>query len=275
MASITTRELDSLADFARQRWGLVIDDRKRVIVENRLAALRRSTPVDDVTSLISGLRRGGQPELELRLFDVLSTNHTHFFRESEQLDLLADELIKPARAAGRNGLRLWSAGCSKGCEPYSLSILMHEVFQDPLKLDHRILATDLSTGALDEARRGVYSTLELEDVSETRRKGCFRTLEEHGRRTFQIDPKYRSVVSFGLLNLLSPWPMKGPFDAILCRNVMIYFDADTRRRLAERFLDLLRPGGFLLVGTSETLADFGLDVDVVAASAYRKRGHPA
>ncbi|MCP4744037.1 MAG: protein-glutamate O-methyltransferase CheR [Actinomycetales bacterium] len=272
MKQVSDSELASLATFARQRWGLVIDEKKRVIVENRLAALRRTTELESVESLIKGLRQGTQPDLELKLFDVLSTNHTHFFREPEQLDLLIRDLIKPARASGRKGLKFWSAGCSKGCEPYSLSILLHEAFKEPSSFEHRILATDLSTTILKEARRGTYSPLELDGVSEGRRKGYFREHVEGSRRSFQVDPKLASVVSFGLLNLLDPWPMKGPFDAILCRNVMIYFDAETRRELAARFLKLLKPGGYLLIGTSETLADFGLDIDVAAASAYRKRG---
>ena len=240
MKRVSDAEFSSIATFAQHKWGLVIDEKKRVIVENRIAALRKTTNVDDVVSLIQNLRSGGLPDLELKLFDVLSTNHTHFFREEEQLDLLVEDIVQPARNAGANGLKLWSAGCSRGCEPYSLSILLHEAFQNPAKKGHRILATDLSTGALSHAQRGLYSELELDGVTPARRGGYFRECQDRGKKAFQIDPKLGSVVSFGLLNLLNPWPMKGPFDAILCRNVMIYFDVDTRRKLAHRFLSLLQ-----------------------------------
>ena len=184
-----------------------------MIVENRIAALRRSDPsVDDVASLIKGLRSDSRPELELALFDVLSTNHTHFFRESDHLDVLKKEVLDPATAARKKGLRIWSAG-------------RH-----------------------------------------------FTHAPATGRDSYRIDPSLAGIVSFGRLNLLERWPMKGPFDAILCRNVMIYFDAATRESLARRFLGLIRPGGFLMIGTSETLADFDVPAETLSSSVYRKPG---
>ncbi|MEO0663550.1 MAG: CheR family methyltransferase [Planctomycetota bacterium] len=270
---LSDAELDLLSGYAHEKWGLVINEKKRVIVENRIAALRRSDPsVDDVSSLIKGLRNDSRPKLELALFDVLSTNHTHFFREADHLDLLKKEVLEPAKAARKKGLRIWSAGCSRGCEPYSLSIVMREVFGDPAKDDHRILATDLSTGALRAAREGLYSGIELEGLDKKQIERHFTHAPVKGRDSYRIDPSLAGIVSFGRLNLLERWPMKGPFDAILCRNVMIYFDAATRESLARRFLGLIRPGGYLMIGTSETLADFDVPAEALSSSVYRKPG---
>lgn len=266
-------ELELLAGYAHEKWGLVIDGKKRVIVENRLAQLRRTDPsIGEVTSLIEGLRSCPQPKLDLALFDVLSTNHTHFFREPEHIELLRKDVFEPAKAAKKRSLRIWSAGCSRGCEPYTLSIVMHEVFGDPSAMDHRILATDLSTGALQAAKRGIYSGIELEGLDAPRKRKYFKPVQAKAKDAHQVDGDLARIISFGRLNLLEPWPMKGPFDAILCRNVMIYFDSATRKKLAQRFLQLVRPEGLLIIGTSETLADFDLPVDSVGSSAYRKRG---
>ncbi len=274
MTRIEASELEALARLARNKWGLVIDKRKQVIVENRLHSLRRTHRVEDIPSLVRTLELGQDPRLELALFDVLSTNHTHFFREEDHLNTLRSDILNPARANGRR-LRLWSAGCSRGCEPYSLSILLHEIFDDPAKLDHRILATDLSTGALDAARRGVYTRQEMQDVSPQRRTRFFKNHGESEHSEYAIQERVRAPVSFHMLNLLDTWPMKGPFDAVFCRNVMIYFDSDTRKKLAERFLRLVRPGGFLFIGTSETLSGFDLDAEPLSVGAYRRAGAAA
>lgn len=275
MKSISDSEFAALTEYAKEKWGLAIDAKKRIVVENRVEALRRRIAVDDVTSLISGLRTAPRPEVDLELFDVLSTNHTHFFREKEHLDLIRTEILEPAKNENRRGLRFWSAGCSKGCEPYSLSMYMHEVFGDPKAKGHRILGTDLSKGVLAEARAGLYTGQEMDGVDAQRMQRYFTKRQNGPRVAHRIDPTIQSLVSFGMLNLQDPWPMKGPFDAILCRNVMIYFDDITRRMLARRFVDLLRPGGLLMVGTSESLADYDLDVESVIASAYRKNGGAA
>ena len=184
-----------------------------MIVENRIAALRRSDPsVDDVASLIKGLRSDSRPELELALFDVLSTNHTHFFRESDHLDVLKKEVLDPATAARKKGLRIWSAG-------------RH-----------------------------------------------FTHAPATGRDSYRIDPSLAGIVSFGRLNLLERWPMKGPFDAILCRNVMIYFDPQTTAHVVSTLYERLAPGGYLLVGESERIHGNQGKLEYKQPTEYQKVG---
>jgi chemotaxis protein methyltransferase CheR len=271
VSGLLDHEFKQISALAHRKWGLSIDVKKRVIVENRLQALRREHPVDSVDSLVRTIESGGSNPLELALFDVLSTNHTSFFREEEHFDILHKEILTPAKAGGK-GLRLWSAGCSRGCEPYTLSILLREVLSHPKRRDDRILATDLSTGALSAARAGVYSNQEVANVSPERLRTYFRQVENRGVQSAQIVPELRDIISFNMLNLLDPWPMKGPFDSIMCRNVMIYFDTPTREALARRFVSLLRPGGLFFIGTSESLGGYDVDVEQLMVGAYRKPG---
>ena len=271
MNKLKDTEFEQISALAHRKWGLSIDAKKRVIVENRLLGLKREHPIDSVRSLVQDIERGVAKPLELALFDVLSTNHTSFFREDEHFDLLQREILTPARGKSK-GLRIWSAGCSRGCEPYTLSILLREVLSKPRQRDDRILATDLSTGALSAARGGIYSKQEVSTVSPNRLKTYFREVDARGSMGFQIVPELRDIVSFSLLNLLDHWPMKGPFDAIMCRNVMIYFDTPTREKLARRFMKLLRPGGLFFVGTSESLGGYDVDAEQVMVGAYRKPG---
>ncbi|QDV04520.1 Chemotaxis protein methyltransferase Cher2 [Planctomycetes bacterium Poly30] len=264
-------DLDLLSAFAHRKWGLSIDAKKRVIVENRIHSLQRDYPIESVKSLVKDIERGQAQALELALFDVLSTNHTSFFREDVHYDLIVNDILKPARRRSK-GLRIWSAGCSRGCEPYTLSILLQEILEKPKMRDDRILATDLSTGALAAARLGVYTQQEVHGVTPARLRTFFQEVDHRGSKGYQIAPRLRDIVSFNMLNLLDPWPMKGPFDVVLCRNVMIYFDTPTRKALAQRFLKLLRPGGLFFVGTSESLNGYALDVEQLMVGAYRKPG---
>lgn len=274
MSKILDSEFEKLSALAHRKWGLSIDAKKRVIVENRLQGLRREHPIESVQSLVQSIERGAAKSLELALFDVLSTNHTSFFRESKHFDLLREEVLIPARRKSE-GLRIWSAGCSRGCEAYTLSIILREVLRKPKQRDDRILATDLSTGALAAARTGVFSKQEVASVPKDTLEAYFQRVDDRGAAGFQIIPELRDIVSFNMLNLLEPWPMKGPFDAIMCRNVMIYFDTPTRESMARRFVSLLRPGGLFFVGTSESLGAYDVDVEKVMAGAYRKRGGTA
>ncbi len=271
MTHLLDHEFEQISALAHRKWGLSIDVKKRVIVENRLQAMHREHPIDSVQSLVRTIDGGGARPLELALFDALSTNHTSFFREEEHFKLLRKEILLPA-IASRKGLRIWSAGCSRGCEPYSLSALLRETVSDPKGRDNRILATDLSTGALAAARTGVYSRQDVSGVTPQRLRRYFRKVELNGAPRFQIVPELRDIVSFNLLNLLDAWPMKGPFDAIMCRNVMIYFDSPTRDALTRRFISLLRPGGLFFVGTTETLSGNDIGADQIMVGAYRKRG---
>ena len=269
---LKTELFSRLCRFVREHWGIDLDEGKRDLVENRLEKLARKLGESDIPKMVEGLLDGDDARRLLELFDALSTNHTGFFREPIHFDCLVEELLRPlAEQPGRNRkLRLWSAACSNGAEPYTLSILCHELFGESGLGDVRILATDLSKKSLEAARRGEYSGAVLNGLSAARRSQYFESRAEGDARVSVVRPELRRIVTFAQLNLLQPWPMRGPFDAIFCRNVMIYFDEPTRRRLVQRLKSLLRPGGLLFLGCSENLPERDEDLEVLCPSAFRK-----
>jgi chemotaxis protein methyltransferase CheR len=206
---------------------------------------------------------------ELRaMVDVLTTNKTSFFREPQQFAFLRDEVI-PRDWRGRSAIRLWSAGCSSGEEPYSLAITLREEIPAVELVDARILATDVSGRVLDRARAARYDLDALADVPPPILRRHFHALPGDDGLHELVEPT-RALVRLARLNLLAEWPMRGPFDAIFCRNVMIYFDARTREGLIGRFWRLLRPGGYLFVGGAESLSGVDHAFEYVQPSIFRR-----
>jgi len=182
----------------------------------------------------------------------MTTNLTRFFREQHHFDFLQETIIPKIRlGAEKRRLRIWSAGCSSGEEPYSIAMTLLDHFPDLGRWDARILATDLDTNMLSQGAKGLYAADTLGDVPKTYQERFF-TPKGGG---FIPKEGVRKLIAFKPLNLLEPWPVKGPFDVIFCRNVMIYFDNPTKTDLVRRYAKLLSPGGWLVVGHSETLLD--------------------
>jgi chemotaxis protein methyltransferase CheR len=203
---------------------------------------------------------------ELReMVDALTTNKTAFFREPDHFDFLRERL-RAASGQGRR-VRLWSAGCSSGEEAYSLAIVAREELEP--QTDVRVLATDLSVRMLSRARRGVYSAAALSAVPAAVLRHHFAAVEG-GSDSWVVHDDVRALVRVARLNLVERWPMRGPFDAIFCRNVMIYFDEGTRQRLIERFWELLAPGGHLFVGHSESLTALSHRFTYVRPAVYAR-----
>jgi chemotaxis protein methyltransferase CheR len=220
---------------------------------------------------VQGDREGD--ELTMML-DALSTNVTSFFREPQHFEYLARQFapVVARAASGRAGrARLWSAGCSSGEEAYSMAMVLCEELGDAASFDLQILATDLSTRMLEAAAKGVYDADKVKDVPRALLMKYFKVAKVDGRTTCSVTPRARSAVTFARLNLLDRWPMKGPFDAIFCRNVMIYFTQDARRSIVDRFAGILAPGGLLFVGHSESLAGVTDKLEYVEPTIYRRR----
>jgi chemotaxis protein methyltransferase CheR len=213
---------------------------------------------------------GGEEEL-VRLLDAISTNFTSFFREPVHFEILAD-LTREWVAAGQSRLRIWSAASSSGEEPYTLAMVLREVLGDP-RYDVSILATDISTAVLTQARQGVYTGKQVATVPAQMKREYLEPLEFEREVRYRVRPHLKTMVRFARLNLsVQPYPMAGPFDVVFCRNVMIYFDRDLRRRLVGEIGRLLRPGGYLMVGHTESLAGAGTSLRGVSPSVYVKDG---
>ena len=249
---MSDEEFDRIAMRIRAMSGIVLKAHKRQMVYTRLARRLRALRLTSFTDYLDLLDRPeGAPELEA-FSNALTTNLTSFFRESHHFDHLRREILVPRLAEGRRRIRVWSAGCSTGEEPYSIAISALGK-GGPAAIpgvDLRILATDLDTTVLARAAGGRYPAARAQDVPAPLRAGAIlhRSPEE-----VEVAPALRAAVAFRRLNLLHVWPFRGPFDAIFCRNVLIYFDSDTKAELVRRFADLLDAGGALYLGHSESL----------------------
>jgi chemotaxis protein methyltransferase CheR len=267
------KEFGFLREFVLQHCGISLGDHKRQLVQGRLLRRLRALNLSGFEAYCDLLRR--DPESELgELASCISTNVTSFFREMHHYDMLVDELLPrwlaEKRGAGR--LRIWSAGCSTGEEPYAIAMVLAEAIERMgIQVDAKILATDLSPQALEAARKGVYPVDRLGGVSDARRKRWFLRGEGSFDGYVQVHPRLRELVAIQPLNLLHEWPMQGKFDAIFCRNVVIYFDKPTKQRLFSRYAGMLESRAYLFLGHSESMYGLSEDFDLIGRTVYRKR----
>jgi chemotaxis protein methyltransferase CheR len=251
--------------------GVNLTDGKRELVKARLSKRMRATGWSSVKDYVDFIQsEAGREELS-RMVDALTTNKTDFFREPAHFHFLREQIL-PEYSDPYRPFRVWSAGCSSGEEPYTLAMVLAHAFSDLRRRDIRILATDISAKVLHRARDGIYSEEEVQDVPEGYRARYLQRVENarDGARRFQVRQELRDLVRVARLNLMDRWPMSGPFDLILCRNVMIYFDKGTRSRLLQRFAELLPEGGHLFVGHSESLSSMRHQLTYVQPAVYRK-----
>ncbi len=274
MTTLATSQFNRIASIARQRWGLCLTDRKASLVANRVASFLRTSRFRSVEEYLDYLERDGNDEDMLVFFDVLSTNVTSFFREPLHFEYLEREFYTPLARGnlttpGRR-IRVWSAACSTGQEPYTLAMNAIESLPDLRSWDFKILGSDLSNFAVEQAKAGMYPADRLDGVPPELVRKHFVRGTGPDKDQHAVAPHLRSLVTISRLNLMDPWPFKGKFDVIFCRNVMIYFDSQTRRELVLRFHELLRPGGILAIGSAETLAGLNTPFTAAQASVYVK-----
>jgi chemotaxis protein methyltransferase CheR len=266
-------EFQFLRDFVYRHCGISLGEQKRQLVQGRLLRRLRALGMKNFADYCELLRRDPEGELG-ELASVISTNVTSFFREMHHYDLLINDLLPRWLEEKKNGgrLRIWSAGCSTGEEPYALAMVLAEALErSSSKVDARILATDLSPQALETARAGTYPLERMGGVSDARRNRWFLRGEGSYEGWARVHPRLHELVTIQPLNLLHDWPMRGPFDAIFCRNVVIYFDKPTKQRLFDRYAGLLEPGGYLFLGHSESMYGLSDSFELVGRTVYRKR----
>jgi chemotaxis protein methyltransferase CheR len=271
---LADNEFAFLRKFVYDQCGIALSEQKRQLVQGRLARRLRALRLRDFADYCELLRN--DPESELgELASAISTNVTSFFREMHHYDLLVDELLPKwlaSKKASGERLRIWSAGCSTGEEPYALAMVLAEALErSGSHVDAKILATDLSPQALEAARKGVYPLDRLGGVSDERRKRWFMRGQGEYEGLVSVHPRLRELVTILPLNLLHDWPMQGPFDAIFCRNVVIYFDKPTKEKLFSRYAKLLPVGGYLFLGHSESMHGLSNEFDLIGRTVYRKR----
>ncbi|MFZ5444022.1 MAG: CheR family methyltransferase [Myxococcota bacterium] len=252
--------------------GIAVGETKRPMIQSRLAPRLRARGVDFAGYCALLETPEGRRSETQALINAVTTNKTSFFREPHQFAALAREwipsVVEKARREGRKRLRIWSAACSTGQEPWTLAMVLAEALPDLPSWDAKILASDIDTDVLARAARGVYDELELEGLDAQRR-------ERHLERTpegWRVKDGLRALVSFKRINFLDEaWPIKTRFDAVLCRNASIYFAPPLQRRLFGRLIELLEPRGWLLVGHAEVLRGFDSALESRPGGLYRRR----
>lgn len=268
--NLSLEQFRDIAQLVERMTGINLPDRKHALVYSRLARRVRSLGMKsfaDYCAFVNGT--DGKEEL-FKMAEALTTNVTKFFREDHHFDhfrsKMMPRLANTAKSGGR--VRIWSAGCSSGQEPYSIALCILSALPDARSYDIKILATDLNTQVLATGQKGVYSIEDLSSIPTNLRNSW---TESSGDR-FEFAPAAKNLISFKQLNLIEPWPMSGQFDVIFCRNVMIYFSQELQSSLWDRFAAKLVDDGMIYIGHSERVVGPATGkLNIEGPTAYRKK----
>jgi chemotaxis protein methyltransferase CheR len=272
--ALSERDHRRVAAFIEGHAGIQLPASKRSLIEGRLRKRQRALGYGSLHAYIDhALDTAGEGE-RLHLLDALTTNKTDFYREADHFRYLRQHVLgelAAKRAAGwQRPLRIWSAGCSSGEEPYTLAIELLELRRELPGLRFEIVATDISASSLEKARRGIYPHSRVEPIPLPLRKRYLLRSRDRKQDLVRIAPEVREQVSFDSFNLLTDaYDFSPKFDLIFCRNVMIYFNQADRSQIAHRFAATLQPGGLLFIGHSETLNDTGAEFVQQVPTIYR------
>jgi chemotaxis protein methyltransferase CheR len=264
-------DFEALRKLVKDLTGINLSDQKRELVYGRLARRLRTLGLRTFAEYRDLLSSDGGREIS-ELCNAITTNLTAFFREGHHFDYLREQVLKPlaAQSAATRRVRIWSAGCSTGEEAYSLAMTVIEALPDLPRWDVKILATDLDSDVLERAQRGVYAADRVRPLGPQRLSRFFVERRAREGLCYEVTPELTALITFKQLNLMHHLPMKGPLDAIFCRNVVIYFDKDTQRELFARVAYLQRPGDLLFLGHSESLFKVSESYTPIGKTVYRR-----
>jgi len=273
VVTLGLEEFQFIRTFLQQESAIQLDDEKQYLVESRLQPLARREGFDTVGELVFKLRANKTGVLRQKVVEAMTTHETSFFRDIRPFEALKLSVLPKliaARAATRE-LRIWCMACSTGQEPYSLALLLRENFPELQSWKVKILATDLSMQVLEKAKAGVFNQLEVNRGLPT--PMLMKYFQRQGMN-WQINDAIRQMIDFQPMNLIEQWPLMPPIDVVLLRNVLIYFDIETKKSILSRVRQRLRPDGYLFLGGAENT--FNLDdgferVELERSSVYRMR----
>jgi chemotaxis protein methyltransferase CheR len=267
----TDKDFATIRLLVNKYTGISLSEHKRDLVYGRLSRRLRAHGFSRFSEYCELLEKNPDRELE-HFTNAVTTNLTAFFRENHHFEFLAKEsiplLLERYRSTGR--LRLWSAGCSTGEEAYSMAITLREAIPNIDNLDIRILATDLDSKVVQTAANGVYAAARIEGLNSQRTQRWCKQGKDDNKGKVKVAPELRKLITFKQLNLMHDWPMKGDFDAIFCRNVVIYFDKPTQQKLFKRFAKTMPAESNLFIGHSETLNNINNQFQLLSKTVYRR-----
>jgi len=275
-ASLSPYNFERLARFIKDYCGININEAKRGMLEARIRRRLRATGFTDANDYCDALLGDSDPATEAeiaRFIDAVTTNKTDFFREPAHFDYLCRHILPEILASGQRHVRVWSAACSIGAEPYTIAMLLDDFCRrNSGRLSYSILATDICLQSLDKAVTGCFPEAMVDPVPpELRRSYVMRSADSECREV-RMSPKLRSNIAFAPLNLMSEqYPVPRDFDVIFLRNVLIYFDKPTQVKVSAKLSEHLRPGGYLILGHSESISRDGLNLRSVANTIFQRR----
>jgi chemotaxis protein methyltransferase CheR len=269
--SFTDKHFNFIRTLVAEKTGIALSEAKRDMVYSRLTRRLRKLGIDGFDQYCDLLRQEDDEEL-IEFINAITTNLTSFFRENHHFDYLKNKILPSLFANNtQKRLRIWSAGCSTGEEPYSLAMVVNEVASRYRGWDIKILATDLDSNVVATAADGIYLQSRVNGVTKERLHKYFRRRGKGDAAELQISAELKRLITFKQLNLMHEWPMQGLFDIIFCRNVVIYFNKDTQRALFDRYADILADDGHLFVGHSETLFRVSERFSLLGGTIYKKK----
>jgi len=266
---MSDRDFEKISELAYLYTGIVLGPQKKDMVYGRLARRLRDLGLKQVEHYIALIDAETKPEVS-KFINAITTNLTSFFREAHHFDFLAGTACPEWQKTNSQSrkIRIWSAGCSTGEEPYSIAMMLRENM-NLSNWDCKILATDLDSKVIEKGQQGIYGMDRIESLSLERKKQWFLQDKNHPD-VVKVKPTLQELISFKRLNLLEAWPMKGKFDLIFCRNVVIYFNEETQAVLFDRYADMLKDGGYLIIGHSESLNRVCQRFQSIGKTIYQK-----
>lgn len=267
----TDKDFAKIRSFVKQHTGITLSDAKKTMVYGRLSRRLRRLQVPSFKEYFEIVSNEDSDEL-INFINAITTNLTSFFREEHHFDYVKNTIIPELCAKKFNDkkIRIWSAGCSTGEEPYSIAIALYESIPNIDKWDIKILATDLDTNVLDHGSRGIYDIERISALSPERKRTWFLKGKGAHSGSVKVDSRLKELITFKQLNLMQQWPMRGPFDFMFCRNVVIYFDKDTQKKLFDRYADLVASDGHLFLGHSESMYKVCDRFQLLGQTIYKK-----
>lgn len=266
---IKEKEFEKLSSYIRKNFGINLTDRKKVLVTARLHNTIEELGFSSFEEYYEYVIADKSGNAVSELINKISTNHTFFYREEKHFDFLQTTVLPYLynRELGSRDIRIWSAGCSSGDEPYTIAMVLQEYFKNKPGWNKQILATDISLKALEKARLGIYNDDQISKLPKHWKSQYFKRMDKD---TLHVENNIKSEVIFRRFNLMNEFPFKKKFHVIFCRNVMIYFNNETKNKLIQKFYDNLEPGGYLFIGHSETIERSTTKFKFIKPSIYRK-----
>lgn len=271
-AELSQEDFKIFSDYIYGEFGIKMPDIKRVMLQGRLLKRIRELKMSSYKEYKDYFfsEEGQQNEL-YNFLSVVTTNKTDFFREPVHFEFLSQEVLPEFISQGKKHIRVWSAACSSGEEPYTISIVLNEFKAQHSDFSFEILATDISSNVLEKTYRGVYAEKVIEPVPMHLRKKYFLKSKDRVNPTIRVVPEIQKNISLKYLNLMDPvYDIKEKYDVIFCRNVLIYFDRETQEKVVSKLCKCLAPGGYLMIGHSESIANMDLPLKNIKPTMFKR-----